>query len=83
MLEADAILNSVYSHMLSRGCDESENFCARFEWQQSGDLLVIDNARMLHRATTAAMPEGSRRKMLRVSIRGERPVVWVLDRNRA
>ena len=41
-----------------------------------GDLLVIDNARMLHRGTTREMARGLQRRMLRVSIAGEAPVGW-------
>ena len=47
---------------------------AAFEWRAPGDLLLIDNARMLHRATTRHMPVGCRRKMLRVSIAGSVPL---------
>ena len=49
-------------------------YCAAWRWRSGGDLLVIDNATMLHRATTAAMAAGAERRMLRVSVRGEAPV---------
>ena len=54
--------------------DIGSSFCATWRWRAAGDLLVIDNATMLHRATTAAMAAGAERRMLRVSVRGGAPV---------
>jgi len=68
--EGPALLSDLLSHLLS----ESGGGCAAFQWRAAGDLLIVDNARMLHRATTLEMPRGSQRKMLRVSIAGGRPL---------
>lgn len=60
--EAEAILAEVYDHILN------EPFLHRHRWQ-TGDLLVWDNGRMLHKATTLDMPPGVERIMLRVQTR--------------
>ena len=49
-------------------------FGACFEWRQPGDLLIWDNARMLHRATTLeGLARGSKRRMLRCNVKGVAP----------
>lgn len=65
--EGPPLLQRLLAHLLE------PRFCAAFRWQGAGDLLLWDNARVLHRATTSAMPPGSSRRMLRVSIAGEPP----------
>ena len=67
---AERLLAQLLDHMLL------EAHQAPWEWQAPGDLLVIDNARMLHRGTTREMARGLQRRMLRVSIAGEEPVRW-------
>ncbi len=54
---------------------EDGDACVAFEWRQPGDLLIWDNARMLHRATTLeSLAVGASRKMLRVSVGGSAPI---------
>lgn len=63
------LLRQLFSHLVS----PSGGGRTIFEWRAPGDLLLIDNARMLHRAKTHAMPSGCRRRMLRISIAGSPP----------
>ncbi len=67
--EAAEMLSALLAHLPS----EAGGGCAPFRWAAPGDLLLIDNARMLHRATTRHMAVGERRKMLRISIVGGHP----------
>jgi hypothetical protein len=64
------LLAPFLGHMLS------PEFCGAFEWRHAGDLLIWDNARMLHRATTKRMEAGQSRRMLRVCVEGEVPEAW-------
>jgi len=57
--ESRALLGSLYEHMLAKAYQH------RHRWE-TGDLLVWDNGRLLHRATTLEMPPGAERVMLRV-----------------
>eukprot|EP00931_Biecheleriopsis_adriatica_P012569 TRINITY_DN11374_c0_g1_i1.p1 TRINITY_DN11374_c0_g1~~TRINITY_DN11374_c0_g1_i1.p1 ORF type:complete len:378 (-),score=74.13 TRINITY_DN11374_c0_g1_i1:17-1150(-) len=61
--ESSDLLGKIYAHMLQPA------FTYRHEWQE-GDLLVWDNARTLHKATTLDMPAGLERRMWRVQTLG-------------
>lgn len=60
-----SLLDDVFAHLLK------EEHRASFVWKRPGDVLVIDNTSMLHRATTIHLEEGKERRMLRVSIGGQ------------
>jgi taurine dioxygenase len=65
------LLQRLYRHMLGDWEQGSPSeFCRLFQWQSPGDMLVWDNARMLHRATTLEMPSTMQRRMLRASLKG-------------
>lgn len=57
--ESRPFLNALYDHMLR------SSYIYRHQWCV-GDLLVWDNGRLLHRATTLELPPGAERVMLRV-----------------
>lgn len=61
--ESKGLLESLYQHLLQ----PSEILC--HQWQE-GDLLVWDNGRMLHKATTLKMPPEVERLMYRVMTKG-------------
>jgi alpha-ketoglutarate-dependent taurine dioxygenase len=62
------LLEPMFGHMLQGG-----EFVAEYEWRFAGDLLIWDNARMLHKAMTSVIEQGNQRKMLRCSVQGEKP----------
>ena len=77
--ESAALLAELYHHTLGGGAGtggggDASSFCAPFVWQAPGDLLVIDNARSMHRASTLELPHGKTRKLLRVSVCGDSPM---------
>jgi taurine dioxygenase len=69
------LLQRLYKHMLGDWKHGAPSiFCRLFQWQSPGDMLVWDNTRMLHRATTLEMPSTMQRRMLRASLKGP-PVI--------
>lgn len=73
--EGASLLRHLLEHTVGEGGDKppGEGGCVPFEWEY-GSLLLIDNARMLHRATTIHLPKGTSRSMLRVSLEGKEPI---------
>ena len=84
------LLDAVFHHMFGSGAPTAAGepsvwvegglyraegrYSGHFEWQRPGDLLIWDNARMLHRATTLeGMAADSTRRMLRCSVEGTAP----------
>eukprot|EP01062_Namystynia_karyoxenos_P002690 TRINITY_DN10953_c0_g1_i1.p1 TRINITY_DN10953_c0_g1~~TRINITY_DN10953_c0_g1_i1.p1 ORF type:complete len:341 (+),score=103.24 TRINITY_DN10953_c0_g1_i1:71-1024(+) len=68
--ESESLLSRLFEHMLG-----SPRFLFKHCWEE-GDLLVWDNGRVLHKATTVDMPPGAERVMWRVAthgVRGEEP----------
>ena len=61
---------------------EHSPFCEFFQWNNPGDMLIWDNMRMLHRATTLDMPDTMERRMLRASIQGDVPYFNGDDNNK-
>jgi len=61
--DSQALLEQLYAHMLK------PDYVYRHQWR-TGDLLVWDNSRLLHRATTLDMPPGAERVMLRIQTAG-------------
>jgi taurine dioxygenase len=84
--ESDDLLQHLFRHILgpeqlpstdelfvARAAAEGR-FCTSFEWLREGDLLVWDNSRTIHRATTLeGLPVGQSRRMLRASVAGDVP----------
>jgi len=57
--ESDGLLGKLFEHL------QQPAFIHRHRWEE-GDLLVWDNGRLLHKATTLEMPPGAERLMWRV-----------------
>jgi len=66
----DSLLAALFEHMLMK------DNCASFWWMRPGDVLVMDNASMMHQATTIQLEEGRSRRMLRLSVNGQRPQAY-------
>jgi len=84
--ESNTLLQELFHHMLdSKGGSTAgaqhialaaaeSKFCISFEWKQPGDLLIWDNSRTMHRATTLeALSVGQVRRMLRASVACDAP----------
>ena len=68
--DGERLLSGCMTHLLA------PQHRSAFEWRAPGDLLIVDNSRMLHRAGTRDMPPGSVRRMLRISIAGGPPMPY-------
>ena len=66
--ESAALLEACYAGALQR------HNCTRYVWQGAGELVLWDNATVMHRATTLDMAESlGHRIMLRASVAGGTP----------
>ncbi|HUJ73510.1 MAG TPA: TauD/TfdA family dioxygenase [bacterium] len=64
--ESEALKRQVFEHCLQ------ERFQYRYKWQV-GDVLIWDNASVMHAATTRDLPASKRRTLWRTIISGEEP----------